>query len=69
MCESNQVILTRFFTDTKELDVFLNGKYLYTFEDADNLPWQLIDFLENLGYKTFEKQMYEKRWYSLAELN
>lgn len=68
MSESNQVILTRFFTDTKELDVFLNGKYLYSFEDAENIPWQLINFLEKLGYKTFEKQMYEKRWYELSEV-
>jgi hypothetical protein len=68
MNESNQVILTRFFTDTKQLDVFLNGKYLYTFEDAENLPWQLIDFLEQIGYRNFEKQMYEKRWYGLDEI-
>jgi hypothetical protein len=65
MSESNQVILTRFFTDTKELDVFINGKYLYSFEDAENIPWQLINLLEKLGYKTFEKQMYPSRWYTL----
>lgn len=67
MNESNQVILLRYFKETNDLDVYSNGKRLCTFENALHVPYKLVELLEKLGYSTFEKQQYEKRWYSIDE--
>jgi hypothetical protein len=51
----------RFYYSEEELDVFLNGELLQTFEKAHDLPYQLIELLKKLGYKTFEKQSFKSR--------
>jgi hypothetical protein len=61
MGESNKIVKMKYYYDEEELDVFLNGEYQFTIKNAFDLPYKIVEFLEKIGIKDFEKQTLRNR--------
>lgn len=66
MNESGRIVLLRYFNDSDELDVFLNGELICTLVNGSIVAYPLVMVLEKLGFSDIEKQQCKKRWYQIG---